>query len=467
MADRNHRMEGDEHMKFVPYKYQKYAIQFIIDHPIAAIFLDCGMGKTGITLMAILALMYDYFEVGKVLIVAPKRVAKHTWVDEINKFEDFGVFTYSVVVGTAAERMAALKADADIYITNRESLPWIIEESGMPVIWDMIVLDELSSFKNYACKRFKALMKIRPKVRRIVGLTGTPTGSGGYMDLFGEYKALDMGQRLGRFIGQYRSAYFRPLATNGQIVYSYGLLPGAQEMINRKISDITISMSAVDHLDMPEKIETVYPVYLDEEERRTYESMKDNLIIQTEEGEVTASNAGVLSSKLCQLAAGAIYSDDGVVAEVHGRKLDAVEDIVESMLGRPLMIVYFFRHDADRLAERLTSMKASFDFIDSDGSIERWNRGELSVCLLHPMSAGFGLNLQESGCNTILFFSTPWSVEAVSQTVARLYRIGQKHCTVTVMHIVTKDTIDERIMKAVSDGNTTQAALVDAVKAEF
>ncbi len=454
-------------MKYIPHKYQEYAINFILEHPVAAIFLDMGMGKTGITLMAILLLMYDRFEVSKVLIVAPLRVARATWKAEIEKWEDFSLLRYSIAVGTAKERMAALKKDADIYIINRENVPWLIDQSGLPFDYDMVVVDELSSFKNWQAKRFRSLMKARPAVRRIVGLTGTPTGSGGYMDLFAEFRILDMGERIGRFIGQYRARYFRPLATNGQIVYSYGLLPGAEEQINGRISDITISMSAVDHLDMPEKNVVEYPVRLDEKERESYERMKEELVMQTAEGEVTAANAAALSGKLCQLASGAVYLDDGTVAEVHRRKLDALEDIIEAAVGRQVIVAYYFRHDRDRIAERLRQMKAGFEILDSDGSIERWNRREYQVCLLHPMSAGHGLNLQESGCSLMVFFSTPFSVEAYQQTVGRIYRQGQKSGTVTIMHIMAEGTIDGQIMKALDRGNTTQAALIEAVRAQI
>ena len=454
-------------MKYTPHKYQEYATNFILEHPIAAVFLSCGMGKTSLTLLAVLLLMYDRFEVSKVLIVAPLRVAKHTWKDEIEKWDDFSLMRYSVVVGTAKERMAALKADANIYIINRENIPWLVEKSGMPFDFDMVVIDELSSFKNWQSKRFKALMKVRPQIKRIIGLTGTPTGSGGYMDLFAEFKVLDMGERLGRFIGQYRTWYFRPLATNGQIVYSYGLLPGAEEQINKKISDITISMSAVEHLDMPELVSANYTVYLDEKERQTYEEMKGELILQIDEGEVTAANAAALSGKLSQLSNGAIYLDDKSTVEIHGRKLDALEDIIEAAVGSPVMVVYWYRHDKDRISQRLKALKVPFDFLDSDESIEKWNRGELAVALAHPQSSGHGLNLQESGSHMMVFFGIPWSVELYQQTVARLWRQGQKNRTVTVMHIVTKGTIDERIMKALENGNTTQAALVEAVKAEF
>lgn len=460
-------MEGDKQLKYRPHKYQEYAIRFILEHPVAAIFLDCGMGKTSLTLMALMLLKYDRFEIGKILIVAPLRVARYTWPNEIEKWSDFSCFSYSVVAGTPKERVAALRKEADIYIVGRDCLTWLVEKSGMPFDYSMVILDELSSFKNWQAKRFKSLMKARPKVERIVGLTGTPTGSGGYMDLFAEYKVLDMGVRLGRFIGQYRTSYFRPLATNGQIVYSYGLLPGAAEQINKKIADITISMKAVDHLDMPELLSTTYPVYLDGKERRIYEELKEDLILQTDEGEVTAANAAALSGKLCQLAGGAIYLDDGSIVEIHKKKLDALEDIIEAAVGKPVMVVYWYRHERERVVQRLTELKVPFGFLDSDASIDKWNRGELAVALAHPQSCGHGLNLQESGSNTLVFLTMPWNVEIYQQTVARLWRQGQKNRTVAVMHIVTKGTIDERIMKALENGSTTQAALIDAVKAEF
>ena len=454
-------------MKYKPHNYQQYAIDFILKNPVAAIFLDMGMGKTSLTLMAILQLMYDSFEIGKVLIIAPLRVAKYTWADEIAKWDEFSILRYSIVVGTAKERLAALKKDSDIYIINRENIPWLVEKSGVPFDFDMIVIDELSSFKNIQAKRFKSLMKVRPRVSRVIGLTGTPTGSGGYMDLFAEFKVLDMGERLGRFIGQYRLSYFRPLATNGQIVYSYGLLPGAEDAINKRISDITISMKAVDHLDMPELISTEYPVYMSDAEKKSYEAMKKDLILDTDNGEITAANAAALSGKLTQMANGAVYSDDEQIVKIHDQKLDALEDIIEAAVGKPVMVVYWYRHDKQRISERLNKMGIPFECIDSDESIEKWNRGELPVALCHPASSGHGLNLQESGSNTMVFFGIPWSLELYQQTVARLWRQGQKNRTVTIIHIVTKGTIDERIMKALADKNTTQAALIDAVKAQF
>lgn len=306
----------------------------------------------------------------------------------------------------------------------------------------MIVIDELSSFKNNQAKRFKSLMKVRPKVSRIVGLTGTPTGSGGYMDLFAEFKVLDMGERLGHFIGQYRLSFFRPLATNGQIVYSYGLLPGAEEAINKRISDITISMKAVDHLDMPELISTEYPVYMSDSEKKLYDDLKKDLILDTSGGEVTAANAAALSGKLTQMANGAVYSDDESVIQIHDRKLEDLEDIIEAAVGKPVMVVYWYRHDRQRISEKLKSLGISFECIDSDASIEKWNRGELPVALCHPASSGHGLNLQESGSNTMVCFGIPWSLELYQQTVARLWRQGQKSRTVTIIHTSIETTMD-------------------------
>ena len=451
-------------MRYKPHEYQKYAIEFIKRNPIAAILLDMGMGKTSIVLSALNELMYDSFEVAKVLIIAPLRVARNTWSDEIKKWDHLNGIRYSIAVGTAAERLVALKADADIYIINRENVPWLIEESGLPFDYDMVVVDELSSFKNWQAKRFKALMKVRPKIRRIVGLTGTPS-SNGLMDLFAEFKILDMGERLGRFISQYRLNYFKPDRMNGPIVYTYKLLPGAEDRIYDRISDITISMKATDYLDMPELISNEYKVYLDDDEREKYEEMKDELVLQLPGGEITAANAAALSGKLSQLANGAIYDDDGSVNAFHERKLDALEDLIESANGKPVLVAYWFKHDLARITERLKKLKIVFEKLDSDKSIEKWNAGELQVGLIHSASAGHGLNLQ-SGGNVIVWFGITWSLELYQQTIARLWRQGQTSGTVTVIHIITAGTVDERILKALEAKDQTQSALIDAVKAE-
>lgn len=452
-------------MEFKPHDYQKYATEFIESHPIAAVILQMGLGKTVCTLTAIEHLMYDTFEVSKVLIVAPLRVAKVTWSDEIDKWDHLSHLTYSVAVGSEKERLSALKKKADLYMINRENLQWLIEKSGLPFDYDMVVLDELSSFKSWQSKRFRAFMKVRPKVQRVVGLTGTPS-SNGLMDLFAEFKCLDMGERLGRFITQYRNSFFIPDRMNGQVVYSYKLRPFAEEEIYRRIGDITISMKALDHLKMPELIENRYPVYMDDGEKQQYESMKKNLILPYLENEaITAANAAALSGKLCQMANGAVYSDEGSVAHIHDRKLDALEDIIEAAQG-PILLCYWFKHDLERITKKLDELKVEYARISSDGSIRMWNEGKFQVGLIHPASAGHGLNLQAGG-NHIVWFGLTWSLELLEQTNARLWRQGQRAETVVVQYLVTAGTIDERILDAISKKEKDQNALIDAVKAEL
>ena len=447
-------------MNFSPHDYQAYAIDYIKAHPIAAVLLDMGLGKTVISLTAIADLLFDSFEAHRVLVIAPLRVARDTWPAEIEKWEHLQHLTYSVVVGTPKERRAALMAGADITIINRENLQWLIEDSGFPFDYDMVVIDELSSFKNHQSKRFQALMKVRPKVKRIIGLTGTPS-SNGLMDLWAEFKLLDMGQRLGRFISQYRNNYFLPDKRNGQIIYSYKPMPYAEDAIYRKISDVTISMKSTDHLKMPELISSKYEVRLSEEERIRYEELKSQLVLQLPEGEVTAANAASLTGKLVQLANGAIYSDDGDTVEFHNRKLDALEDIIEAANGKPLLVAYWFRHDLERIKQRfdVREIKSSKDITD-------WNSGKIPVAVIHPASAGHGLNLQAGG-STLIWFGLTWSLELYQQTNARLWRQGQTAGTVVIQHIITKGTIDERILKALSMKELTQNSLIDAVKANL
>lgn len=446
-------------MKYNPHDYQRYAAEFIITHPISALLLDMGLGKTSITLTAINDLLFDSFEVHKVLVVAPLRVARDTWSAEIEKWKHLKNLRYSVVVGTAQERISALSTPADIYIINRENIQWLVEESGLPFDFDMAIIDELSSFKNHQSKRFRAFMKSRPKLKRIVGLTGTPAGNG-LMDLFAEFKLLDMGERLGRLIGQYRNTYFQPDKRNGMVIYSYKPLPNAERQIYDKISDITISMKAADHLKMPKLISAEYTVRISEKEKEKYDRLKKELILSTEDNEVTAANAASLSNKLSQMANGAVYSDDESVIQIHDRKLDALEDIIESMNGKPLLVAYWFKHDLERIRKRfeIREIKSSEDISD-------WNSGIIPVALIHPASAGHGLNLQNGG-STLVWFGLTWSLELYQQTNARLWRQGQTADTVVIQHIIAKGTIDEQIMKALKTKDTTQAALITAVKAE-
>lgn len=357
------------------------------------------------------------------------------------------------------ERISALNKKADIYIINRENVDWLVNKSGYKFDFDMIVIDELSSFKNHQSKRFKSLMKIRPKVKRIVGLTGTPS-SNGLMDLFAEFKVLDLGERLGYFIGQYRNTYFKPDKTNGAIVYSYKPLPNAEDSIYERISDITVSMKASEYLKMPELVISNYRVEMSEDEKKQYDEMKKNLICEIKDDEITVSNAGSLSNKLSQFANGAVYDDEQNIVEIHSRKLDALEDIIESMNGKPLLVAYWYKHDLQRIKKRfdVREIKTGKDIAD-------WNNGKIPVALIHPASAGHGLNLQQGG-STIVWFGLTWSLELYQQTNGRLYRQGQKN-TVVIQHIVTKGSIDEQILKVLERKNKTQEDLIEAVKANL
>ena len=410
-------------------------------------------------------MLFDSFEISKVLVIAPMRVARDTWSAEIEKWEHLKLLTYSVAVGTAEERITALCKKADIYIINRENVQWLIEESGIKFDYDMIIIDELSSFKNHQTKRFKALMKVRPKVKRIVGLTGTPS-SNGLMDLFAEFRLLDMGERLGRFIGQYRNTYFQPDKRNGMIVYSYKPLPTAENEIYQKISDITISMKATDYLKMPELIMSEYAVTLSDEEKQKYSDFRKELILELPDGEITAANAASLSNKLSQMANGAIYTDDKSIISIHDRKLDALEDIIEAANGKSVLVAYWFKHDLERIKERLHRLHIPFSTMDSFDSIRKWNSGQLPIALIHPASAGHGLNLQ-SGGSCLVWFGLTWSLELYQQTNARLWRQGQKAKTVVIQHIVAKGTIDEQILKTLQEKDRQQSALMDAVRAEL
>ncbi len=418
-----------------------------------------------LTLTSISNLLFDSFKVHKVLVVAPLRVARDTWPQELEKWSHLDHLIWSVAVGTETERKAALLKKADIYIINRENVQWLVEDSGIPFNYDMVIIDELSSFKNHKAKRFKALMKVRPRIKRMVGLTGTPTGNG-LMDLWAEFRLLDMGKRLGRFIGKYRDDYFIPDKRNGQIIFSYKPLPFAEDAIYRQISDITISMKSTDHLKMPELISSEYPVKLSEPERKRYGELKRDLVLQLPGGDITAANAASLSGKLSQMANGAVYSDTQEIMRIHDRKLDALEDLIEAANGKPVLVAYWFRHDLERITERLQHNKIKFSRLDSSESIRSWNSCELPVALIHPASAGHGLNLQQGG-STLIWFGLTWSLELYQQTNARLWRQGQTENTVVVQHIITKDTIDGRILQALREKNSTQAALINAVKADL
>ena len=405
--------------------------------------------------------MYHDFAIKKPLIVAPLRVANNTWPNEIQKWDHLRGMTWSVITGTAQQRVAALRKDADIYIINRENVQWLIEKSGFPFDFDMLVIDELSSFKSWQAKRFKSLMKVRPFVKRVVGLTGTPS-SNGLMDLFAEYKLLDMGKRLGRFITQYRQDFFLPDKCGPDRVYSWKPKPGAEPEIYRRIGDITVSMKSVDYLKMPECVINRVPVYMDAFEREQYDELKKDLVVWLGDDVIDAKNAAALCGKLTQMANGAVYSEAGGVAHVHDKKLDALEDIIEFSGGNPVLVAYWYQHDIERIQKRFPTVR----LLRSNKDIDDWNAGRIPVAAIHPASAGHGLNLQAGG-SRLVWFGLTWSLELYQQTNARLWRQGQQASTVIIHHIITEDTIDEQIMDALERKDKTQAALINAVKAQL
>lgn len=446
-------------MKYSPHDYQTYATNFILEHPISAVLLEMGLGKSVITLTAILELMYEYFEVGKVLVIAPLRVARDTWPEEIKKWEHLKGITYSVVIGTEAERKSALSVKADIFLINRENVDWLITKSGYSFDFDMVVIDELSSFKSSAAKRFKSLLKVRSKVKRIVGLTGTPS-SNGLMDLWAEFRLLDMGERLGRYITNYRNNFFVPDKRNQQMIFSYKSRPGAEEEIYRLISDITISMKCADFLDMPQCVMNEITVQLSEKEKSLYDDLKKDMVLSFENNEIDAVNAAALSGKLLQMANGAVYDDNNKVINIHEHKLEALEDLIEGANGKPVLIAYWYNHDLLRIKSKFKVRE-----IKTSKDIKDWNKGNIPAAVIHPASAGHGLNLQ-SGGSTLVWFGLTWSLELYQQTNARLWRQGQKE-TVIIHHIVCKGTIDEKVMDSLDKKYKGQENLINAVKAEI
>lgn len=450
-------------MKYTPHDYQKRAEDYIVTHPIAAVFLSMGLGKTVITLSAINRLLFNTFEVFKVLVIAPLRVARDTWKEEIEKWDHLNAIRYSIAVGSERERLDALKRDADIYIINRENVEWLVDKAHIPFDFDMIVIDELSSFKSGRAKIFKALLKVRPRLKRIVGLTGTPA-SNGLIDLWAEFRILDMGQRLGRFITGFRNEYFTPDKRNQNIVFSYKLRPGAEEKIYEKIADITISMKALDYLEMPKLMENTVKVHMSLDEKSAYREFKKELVIELQGEEVAALTAASLASKLMQAASGAIYKEDGSYLTLHDKKLDALEERIEATYGQSVLVAYWFKFDKERIENLLKKMKVSYAFLGSSDGIKAWKEKMVQVGLIHPASAGHGINIQAGG-NILIWYTVPWSLELYDQTVARLWRQGQSEATVVVEHFVTEGTIDERILKAIKKKDVTQDSLMDALKA--
>ena len=444
-------------MKYKPYDYQTFATNFVLEHPACGLILDMGLGKSVITLTALWSLLLDSFDVGKVLVVAPKRVAENTWPTELKKWEHLDGLTWSLVLGSEKDRRAALQRRAKIYIINRENVTWLVDNYRWD--FDTLVIDELSSFKSSKAQRFRALKRVRPRINRVIGLTGTPQPNG-LLDLWPQMYLLDMGQRLGRFVGGYRERFFLPDKRNREVIYSYKPKEGAEEKIYELISDICISMRAADNLDMPGLVASRVEVQMNAKERKLYEGFERDMVLHLKDGDLDAVNAAALSGKLVQMANGAVYGENRKVHHIHDRKLDALEDIIEAANGKPLLVAYWYKHDLERIRQRFEVRT-----IDTPKDIADWNEGKIPVALIHPASAGHGLNLQDGG-STIVWFGLTWSLELYQQLNARLWRQGQKH-TVVIQHIVAAGTHDEDIMNALEKKDMSQTALIAAVKARI
>lgn len=449
-------------MIYKPFHYQTYATKWIVNKEKSALLLEMGMGKSVATLTAILELMYDYFEIAKVLVIAPLRVASTTWQEEVEKWDHLRSLRISKVLGSEKQRVAALYKKADIYIINRENVTWLVDWLGQDWSFDMVVIDELSSFKSSKAKRFRSLKKVRPLIKRIVGLTGTPAPNG-LIDLWPQIYLLDGGERLGKTITGYRERYFLPDKRNQMVIYSWKLKDGAEEAIYEKLSDICVSMKAEDYLELPDRIDNVISVELPEKARKQYDVLEKELVLSLANSDVLAGSAAVLANKLLQVSNGAVYDEEGEVQHIHDEKLKAIDELIEAAGGKPVLVFYGYKHDRDRLVKHLKKLKPRL--LESDQDIKDWNKGEVPIFLTHPASAGHGLNLQTGG-SIIIWFGLTWSLELYQQANARLHRQGQTE-TVIIHHIIAKDTIDERVMKALEEKDTSQSALMKAVKARI
>jgi len=442
--------------------YQHQAVDFIIDKPYCGLLLEMGLGKTVSTLTAIDRLLNDRFEVAKVLVIAPLRVADATWVDEVQKWEHLKHLTISRVLGTETQRKQALRARADIYIINRENVAWLVGycDAGWP--FDMVVIDELSSFKSAQAQRFKTLRQVRPLMKRVVGLTGTPAPNG-LIDLWAQMYLLDRGERLFPTIGRYRDAYFNPGRRNGHVVFNYDLRDDGETRIHAKIADICMSMKAEDYIDLPDRIDNFVDVYLPPAVKKAYDEFEKKQVLDLLDAEITALNAAGLSNKLLQYANGAVYDDDKDYHEVHKAKLDALDEILETSNGQPVLVFYTYKHDLERILTHFKKLKPKK--LEGSEDIKDWNVGKIPLLLAHPASAGHGLNLQVGG-NIIVWFGQTWSLELYQQANARLHRQGQKNAVI-IHHLVARGTMDADVLKALGGKTDTQEALLSAVKARI
>lgn len=442
---------------FTPHPYQQAAIDAIIDKPSVGLWMEMGLGKTVVTLTAIDTLIYDAAEIRRVLVVAPKKVAEATWQDEAQKWDHLQHLRISTVLGTEAQRIAALNTPADVYIINRENCYWLVGHYGRHWPFDMVVLDEASSFKNHASQRFKALKAVRPKIAKVVELTGTPAPNN-LLDLWAQIYLLDQGERLGKYVTHYRQAYFWPTE------YSWEAKDGAGDVIRRKISDLVLSFKAADLLELPEKIVEDVPVVLDAKAAAAYKTMEKQCLLQVDGEAITAQQAASLTNKLLQLCNGSLYDDDGQMHQIHRCKLDAFDELIDQLDGQKALVFYHFRFDEEQLVEMLKHNHSGLRVavLRDNRDAAAWNAGEIDVLLAQPASCAYGLNLQQGG-HHLIWYSMPWSLELYAQGEARLYRQGQKQ-SVIVHRLIVKHGADELVVKALNSKDRNQNALMQALK---
>lgn len=452
-------------MKFIPHKYQEYAIQRIIDTPYIALLLEMGLGKTVSTLTAIDLLLNDYFEVNRVLVIAPLRVAEDTWPREVEKWDHLKHLRIAKVLGSVDQRRRALRSEADIWVINRENVEWLVSEYGSKWPFDTVVIDESSSFKNHQSKRFRALRRVRPLIRRLVELTGTPAPNS-LMDLWAQIYLLDQGERLGKTITGFRDRYFIPGARSGHVVYDWHAKKEAEQRIYEAISDIVVSMKAEDWLELPEKIEQTVPIRITGRPWELYRKLERDLLLEFADADVVAQTAAVLSNKLLQMASGAVYDEERGVKHIHDVKLDQLEDDIEAANGKPVMVFYYYQHSLDRIRQRFPQARVLRKGKDGVEDIRAWNDDEIPLLCLHPKSAGHGLNLQDSSCQTLIWFDQIWSLEEYQQANARVHRQGQTN-RIFIRRYVAEGTMDEEAVEAIERKETGQEALMQAVKARI
>lgn len=462
------------------HKYQKACVEHIITHPFCGVFLDMGLGKTVSTLTAINYLMFDYLEINSVLVIAPKRVAESVWQEEAEKWDHLKHLSFSKIIGSAKQRISAvIDTKADIYIISRDNVAWLCAlYGGGKLPFDMVVIDELSSFKSYKSERFKALRGARPYLKRLVGLTGTPAPNG-LIDLWPQIYLMDRGERLEKTISRYREKYFRPGQTNGHVVYSYDLMSDSEYIIHKKIEDICISMKANDYLEMPERTDNYIKLKMPEQIKKQYDDFEKNKVLDLFKSEqeyldnadkwvdkpmeINAVNAAALSNKLLQFANGAMYDENRKVFPIHDIKLEALKEIIEDANGQSVLVAWTFQFDRDRIMDYLKKYKPRE--LKTNKDIEDWNAGKIQVMLAHPASAGHGLNLQAGG-NLIVWFGQTWSLELYQQFNARLYRQGQKN-HVMINHLILQGTHDEDVIRALKNKDKKQNTLMDSIKAKI